>query len=93
MTHNPKNSVEQSGDLECHESNLGPKPWGPATEVRIGLIDPERGIVIGYAILYYGDSPRRMQINEVFKVLDGRIRMVDNIGLMEEGITKSGFSQ
>jgi hypothetical protein len=32
--------------------NLGPKPWGPATEVRIGLIDPERGIVIGYAILY-----------------------------------------
>jgi len=34
-----------------------------------------------------------MQINEVFKVLDGRIRMVDNIGLMEEGITTSGFSQ
>ena len=93
VTHNPKNGVEQSGDVGCYESNLGPKPWGPATEVRIGLIDPERGIVIGYAILYYGDSPRRMQINEVFKVLDGRIRMVDNIGLMEEGITTSGFSQ
>jgi hypothetical protein len=27
----------------CYESNLGPKPWGPATEVRIGLIDTERG--------------------------------------------------
>jgi hypothetical protein len=65
---------------------------GPATEVRIALIDPERGIVIGYAILYYGDSPRRMQINEVFKILNGRIRMVDNIGLMEEGITASGFT-
>jgi len=93
VTHNPKNGVEQSGDVGCYESNLGPKPWGPATEVRIGLIDPERGIVIGYAILYYGDSPRRMQINEVFKILDGRLRMVDNIGLMEEGITTSGFSQ
>jgi len=92
VTHNPKNGVEQSGDVGCYESNLGPKPWGPATEVRIGLIDPERGIVIGYAILYYGDSPRRMQINEVFKILDGRLRMVDNIGLMEEGITTSGFS-
>jgi len=93
VTHNARNGVENSGDVGCYESNLGPKPWGPATEVRIGLIDPERGIVIGYAILYYGSSPRRMQINEIFKILDGRIRMVDNIGLMEEGITTSGFSQ
>lgn len=93
VTHNSQNGVEQSGDVGCYESNLGPKPWGPATEVRIGLIDPERGIVIGYAILYYGDSPRRMQINEIFKILDGRIRMVDNIGLMEDGITTSGFNQ
>jgi hypothetical protein len=93
VTHNPRNGVEESGDVGCYESNLGPKPWGPATEVRIGLIDPERGIVIGYAILYYGNSPRRMQINEIFKILNGRIRMVDNIGLMEEGITTSGFTQ
>ena len=93
VTHNPRNSVEESGDVGCYESNLGPKPWGPATEVRIGLIDPERGIVIGYAILYYGDSPRRMQINEIFKILNGRIRMVDNIGLMEDGITTSGFTR
>jgi hypothetical protein len=95
VTHNPRNGVEDSsgGDIGCYESNLGPKPWGPATEVRIGLIDPERGIVIGYAILYYGDSPRRMQINEVFKILDRRLRMVDNIGMMEDGITTSGFTQ
>jgi hypothetical protein len=93
VTHNARNGVESSGDVGCYESNLGPKPWGPATEVRIGLVDPERGIVIGYAILYYGDSPRRMQINEIFKILNGRIRMVDNIGLMEEGITTSGFMQ
>jgi hypothetical protein len=93
VTHNPKNGIEQSGDDGCYESNLGPKPWGPATEVRIALVDPERGIVIGYAILYYGNSDRRMQINEVFKILGGRLRMVDNIGLMEEGITTSGFTE
>jgi hypothetical protein len=34
-----------------------------------------------------------MQINEVFKILDGRLRMVDNIGMMEDGITTSGFTQ
>ena len=92
VTHNSRNGVESSGEVGCYESNVGPKPWGPATETRIAVIDPERGVVIGYSILYYGDSPRRMQINEVFKILDGRIRMVDNIGLMEDGITTSGFT-
>lgn len=94
VTHNGRNGIENgSGDDGCYESNLGPKPWGPATETRIAVVDPERGIVIGYSILYYGKSDRRMQINEVFKILDGRIRMVDNIGLMEEGITTSGFTK
>jgi hypothetical protein len=92
VTHNPQNGVEESGDVGCYEANLGPKPWGPATETRIALVDPERGIVIGYSILYYGNSDRRMQINEVFKILDGRVRLIDNIGLMEEGITTSGFT-
>jgi hypothetical protein len=91
VTHNARNGVENSGDVGCYESNLGPKPWGPATEVRIALVDPERGIVIGYSILQYGDSGRAMQINEIFKILDGRIRMIDNIGLMGEGIKTSGF--
>jgi hypothetical protein len=73
VTHNPRNGVEESGDAGCYESNLRPKPWGPATEVRIGFVDSERGIVIGYAILYYRSDNRRMQINEVFKILDGRL--------------------
>lgn len=93
ITHNGRNGIEAgTGDDGCYESNLGPKPWGPATETRIAVIDPERGIVIGYSVLYYGNSVRRMQINEVFKILNGRIRMVDNIGMMEEGITSSGFT-
>jgi hypothetical protein len=92
VTHNSRNGVEDSGDVGCYESNLGPKPWGPATETRIALVDPERGIVIGYSILYYGNSDRRMQINEVFKILNGRIRLIDNIGLMGEGIKTSGFT-
>jgi hypothetical protein len=92
VTHNARNGVENSGDVGCYESNLGPKPWGPATEIRVSLIDPERGIVIGYAILHYANG-RRMQINEVFKILDGRIRLVDNIGLMGEGFETSGFEK
>ena len=90
VTHNARNGVENSGDVGCYESNLGPKPWGPASEIRIAVVDPERGIVIAYSILHYADG-RAMQINEVFKILDGRIRLIDNIGLMGEGITTSGF--
>lgn len=92
ITHNARNGIEDSGDVGCYESNLGPKPWGPATEVRIAVVDPERGIVVAYSILYYTNSQRRMQINEVFKILGGRIRLIDNIGLMAEGITTSGFT-
>jgi hypothetical protein len=92
VTHNARNGVENSGDVGCYESNLGPKPWGPATEVRIALIDPERGIVIGYSILQYANGGR-MQINEIFKILDGRIRLVDNIGLMGQGFETSGFTK
>jgi len=32
-----------------------------------------------------------MQINEVFKILDGRIRLNDHIGLMGEAISTLGF--
>ena len=36
--------------------------------------------MIGYSILHYAND-REMQINEVFKILDGRIRLlIDNIG-------------
>lgn len=92
VTHNARNGIENSGDVGCYESNLGPKPWGPATEVRLAAVDPERGIVVAYSILHYADG-RRMQINEVFKILDGRIRLIDNIGLMGEGIATSGFTE
>jgi hypothetical protein len=91
VTHNARNGVEESGDVGCYESNLGPKPWGPATEIRIELIDSERGIVIAYSILKFPNN-RAMQINEVFKILDGRIRLIDNIGLMGERIETSGFT-
>ena len=91
VTHNSRNGIEDSGDVGCYESNLGPKPWGATTETRIALVDPERGIVIGYSILAFPNN-HQMQINEVFKILGGRVRLIDNIGLMGEGIKSSGFT-
>jgi hypothetical protein len=39
-----------------------------------------------------GGPDRRMQIND-FKNLDGRVRLIDNIGLLGQGTTTSGFTQ
>src|SRR3954454_21781504 len=92
VTHNARNGVESSVDVGCYESNLGPKPWGPATETRIALIDPERGIVIGYSISSYGNRSRSMQIQSHQKSLERGAAMPVKISLMEEGITTSGFT-
>lgn len=93
VTHNARNGIEESGEVGCYESNLGNKPWGPASEVRIALVDPDRGIVIAYSILHYSNTTKKMQINEVFKIIGGRIRMIDNIGLMQDAILTSGFAK
>lgn len=91
VTHNARNGIEESGEVGCYESNLGQKPWGPASEIRIALIDADRGIVIAYSILHYSNTTKKMQINEVFKIIGGKIRMIDNIGLMQDEILTSGF--
>jgi hypothetical protein len=56
----------------------GRNPWGPATETRVGLLDPERGIVVSYCILQFPNE-REMQVNEVFEIPDGRIRLISSI--------------
>jgi hypothetical protein len=57
------------------------------------VIDPERGIVFGITLLHYlsGPTPRQMYVSEVFKVVDGRIVRIDNIGLMMEAVATTGF--
>ena len=72
----------------------GPVPWGPATEQRFPVIDPERGIVLGITLLHYQERPNqpRMYVSEVFKVVGGKIVAIDNIGLMLEGVAHLGFA-
>ena len=54
------------------------------------VIDTERGIAIGYTLLLYPND-RAMLISEVFKVLDGRFRLIDYIGIIDTGIKTTGF--
>jgi hypothetical protein len=85
--------VEGGPARTCISSLEGDVPWGPATDVRVPVIDPERGIVFGITLLHYlkDQPPRQMSVSEIFKVVQGRIVRVDNIGLMMQGVTTLGF--
>ena len=84
VTNNARNTVEGGGPATCYTSILGDRPWGPATDIRIPLVDTEHGIVVGYTLLLYKNDNKPMYVSEVFKILQGKIRNIDNIGLKSE---------
>lgn len=46
ITNHARNTVEQTGAMTCYKASLGNRPWGPATDIHIPLVDPEQGIVM-----------------------------------------------
>lgn len=93
ITNNARNTVEASAGGSCYQSNVGNKPWGPATDIHIPLIDPEHGIVVGYTLLLYQNNSAPMYVSEMFKVLNGKVRQIDNIGLKAEGLKPVKFPE
>ena len=93
ITNAGSNTVEGGPAKTCAASLEGNPPWGPATEQRFPVIDPERGIVFGVALLHYLNrpTPSQMYVSEVFKVVGGRIVRIDNIGVMLQGVATLGF--
>lgn len=93
ITNVSANTVEAGAARTCSSSLEGNVPWGPTTEARFPVIDVERGLVLGVTLLHYlgGPTPRQMYVSEVFKVVDGRIVRIDNIGLMTQGVATLGF--
>jgi hypothetical protein len=93
ITNNPRITVEGGKTVTCYTAILGNPPWGPATDLHIPLVDPEHGIVVGYTLLLYHDGTAPMYVSEVFKILHGKIRMIDNIGLKAEDMKATGFPE
>lgn len=56
-------------------------------------MDPERGIVLGITLLHYPTLPNqpKMYVSEIFKIVNGRITRIDNIGLVLQDINTLGF--
>jgi hypothetical protein len=93
ITNAARNTVEGGPPMTCVTSMEGDRPWGPATEQRFPVIDPDRGIVFGVTLLHYLKTPNQsvMYVSEVFKVVRGTIVKIDNIGIMMQGVTTLGF--
>lgn len=94
ITNTSGNSVEAGSPRTCASSLEGNVPWGPATEQRFPIIDPDRGIVFGITLLHYPKLPNQpqMYVSEIFKVVGSRIVKIDNIGIMMQGVTTLGFT-
>lgn len=94
ITNTARNEVEGGPPRTCAGSLEGDPPWGPATEHRFPVVDPERGIVFGLTLLHYPKLPDQpqMYVSEVFKVVSGRIVKIDNIGLMMKDVPTLGFT-
>ena len=88
VTNNATDVVEGSGARTCLQAMQG--PWGPAVEHRFPIIEPERGIIHGVTLLHMGNG-RQMYVNEVFKVLDGKIVLIDNLPVMMDDAETLGF--
>ena len=93
ITNTPRRTVEGGSVVTCFSSLGGSPPWGPATDIRVPIVDPERGIAVGYTVLLYRGDNRPMYVSEVFKIVNGKIRMIDNIGLKAEGIKAMNFPE
>jgi hypothetical protein len=93
ITHVASNSVEGGGMRTCVSANEGARPWGPASEQRVPVIDVERGVAVGITLLHYPRLPGQptMYVTEVFKIVKGRITRIDNIGLMQQSMESLGY--
>ena len=94
VTNVTDSTVEARAPRTCAAALEGNPPWGPATEHRLPVIDPERGIVFGMTLLHFlnRSDQAHMYVSEIFKVIDGRIVRIDNIGLMLEDVATLGFT-
>lgn len=88
ITNNPNDRIEGAGARTCISSLQG--PWGPAVEHRFPIIEPERGTVVGITLLHFPNN-QQMYVSEVFKVLDGKIILIDNLPIMLQGAETLGF--
>jgi hypothetical protein len=84
ITNVSRSVVEDQGPRTCVTANEGNRPWGPALEQRFPVIDVEHGVVLGITLLMYADQV--MYVSEAFKVEQGRITHIDNIGLVKPGL-------
>jgi len=85
--------AEEGAMLTCLSALEGPAPWGPASEQRVPVLDEERGVAVGITLLHYltEEGSPVMYVTEVFKIVDGKIVAIDNIGLKGEHRDTLGF--
>jgi hypothetical protein len=93
MTNNPHAISDESGAESCGESLVNLK--GEQTiQRRYPLVDVERGIVIGYTFIEHNERtpPQSLYMSEMFKIVDGKLREIENISYTVPAPPDAGYS-
>jgi len=82
----------ETGGVTC-ESSLNNLKGQAVVNARISLIDPQRGLIVGSFIIPHGERnpPGATNVGELFKIVDGKIRSIEEFGFPGKFPPSSGF--
>jgi len=94
MTNNASGDTPEGGAVSCAQSLANLK--GEETiDRRYPIVDVERGVVIGFTFIQHQERtpPQALYMSELFKIVDGKIREIENISHTVAFPPNSGFSK
>ena len=92
MTNNFSNTSNESGAVTCAQS-LAHLTGEEVVQRRFPLVDEEHSVVLGYGFIAHRErkSPQATGLAEVFKIVDGKIREIENVETVVAWPPHGGF--
>ncbi len=93
MTNNASTDTPEGGAVSCAQS-LANLKGQQTVDRRFPIVDAERGVVVGFTFIQHQERtpPQALYMAELFKIVDGQIREIENISHTVAFPPNSGFS-
>lgn len=94
MSNDASNPSNESGMVTCGQS-LVHLTGQAVVQRRYPLVDQERGVVLGYGFILHQErlQPQATGLAEVFKIVDGKIREIENVETIVPYPPNGGFDK
>jgi hypothetical protein len=94
MTNDSTNPANDSGTLSCY-GGLAGLTGEDVEQRRFPLVDVEGGVVLAYGFLQHKERkpPGATGLAEMFKIVDGKVQLIENIEVALPYPVEGGFTQ